>query len=350
MNSFLTRSTSPARAILKGIGVTAALPFLDAMVPAEHRVRQDRRRRVGASSGWCAWRWCTATPAAPPSASRRTCSRRPQVGRDFDLEPDASSRSRPFANTSPSSATPTCTSRSVHPAGNRRRPLPVERGVPDPVAPEADARGTTSSPAPRSTSSTRSSSARTRRSRRCSCRSRTSTRRAAAPTATPASTPTRSAGRRRSSRCRWCAIRASCSTSCSASARPPTSASPTSRPTAASSTGFRPGAQLKRELGSRDRARLNDYFESIREIERRIQRVEARNASGEQRALPDAPIGVPDSFEEHVHLMMDLMAVAFQADIDPRVLVQARSRRLGPLVPGERRHHRLPQRLAPRRA
>ncbi|HEX3646222.1 MAG TPA: DUF1552 domain-containing protein, partial [Vicinamibacterales bacterium] len=73
-------------------------------------------------------------------------------------------------------------------------------------------------------------------------------------------------------------------------------------------------AQLKRELGASDQARLNDYFENIREIERRIQRVEARNASGEQRALPEAPIGVPDSFEEHVHILMDLIAVAFQSD------------------------------------
>src|SRR5258708_6171338 len=73
-------------------------------------------------------------------------------------------------------------------------------------------------------------------------------------------------------------------------------------------------AQLKRELGSGDRARLNDYFENIREIERRIQRVEARNASGDQRQLPEAPIGVPDSFEEHVHILMDLIAVAFASD------------------------------------
>ncbi len=53
----------------------------------------------------------------------------------------------------------------------------------------------------------------------------------------------------------------------------------------------------------------------MRELERRIQRVEARNASGETRAFPDAPIGVPDSFEEHVHIMMDLIAVAFAADV-----------------------------------
>jgi len=73
-------------------------------------------------------------------------------------------------------------------------------------------------------------------------------------------------------------------------------------------------AQLRRDLGASDRARLNDYLENIREIERRIQRVEARNASGEQRQMPEAPIGVPDSFEEHVHILMDLIALAFASD------------------------------------
>src|SRR2546425_8749423 len=72
--------------------------------------------------------------------------------------------------------------------------------------------------------------------------------------------------------------------------------------------------QLRRDLGPTDRARLNEYLENIREIERRIQRVEARNSSGEARAFPEAPIGVPDSFEEHVHIMMDLMAIAFSSD------------------------------------
>ena len=73
-------------------------------------------------------------------------------------------------------------------------------------------------------------------------------------------------------------------------------------------------SELKRQLGPSDRQRLNDYVENIREIERRIQRVEARNASGEQRAMPEAPIGVPDSFEEHVHILMDLIALAFASD------------------------------------
>jgi hypothetical protein len=72
---------------------------------------------------------------------------------------------------------------------------------------------------------------------------------------------------------------------------------------------------LKTTLGAADRARLNDYLENVREIERRIQQVEAHNASGESRELPAAPVGVPDSFDEHVKLMFDLQAVAFASDV-----------------------------------
>jgi hypothetical protein len=74
-------------------------------------------------------------------------------------------------------------------------------------------------------------------------------------------------------------------------------------------------ARLQKDLGARDRARLNDYLDDVREIERRIQGIEARNTSGEQRDLPGAPIGVPDSFEEHVKLMFDLQALAFASDV-----------------------------------
>ena len=73
--------------------------------------------------------------------------------------------------------------------------------------------------------------------------------------------------------------------------------------------------RLRNTLGASDRARLNAYLEDIREIERRIQRVEAQNATGEPRELPGAPVGVPDSFEEHIKLMFDLQAVAFASDI-----------------------------------
>jgi hypothetical protein len=73
--------------------------------------------------------------------------------------------------------------------------------------------------------------------------------------------------------------------------------------------------RLQAELGPADRARLTNYLDDVREIERRIQRVEAKNASGEPRELPGAPKGVPDSFEEHVKLMFDLQALAFAADL-----------------------------------
>jgi hypothetical protein len=74
-------------------------------------------------------------------------------------------------------------------------------------------------------------------------------------------------------------------------------------------------ASLKRDLGPSDRQRLDKYLEDIRELERRIQAVEARNASGEARELPEAPVGVPDSFAEHMQLMFDFQVLAFQSDM-----------------------------------
>jgi hypothetical protein len=74
-------------------------------------------------------------------------------------------------------------------------------------------------------------------------------------------------------------------------------------------------ADLQRGLGPRDRSRLNDYLADVREIERRIQGIEKYNTNGAARALPAAPIGVPDSFEEHVKLMFDLQALAFMTNV-----------------------------------
>jgi len=71
---------------------------------------------------------------------------------------------------------------------------------------------------------------------------------------------------------------------------------------------------LERGLGPRDKARLDEYLDNIREIEQRIQKTEARNNADASIAL-DAPIGVPESYQEHVGLMFDLMAVAWQADL-----------------------------------
>ena len=74
-------------------------------------------------------------------------------------------------------------------------------------------------------------------------------------------------------------------------------------------------AQLKRELGPSDRRRMDRYLQDIREIERRIQRVEERNRSGGMTELPGAPAGVPESFDEHVKLMFDLLVLAFESDM-----------------------------------
>lgn len=78
---------------------------------------------------------------------------------------------------------------------------------------------------------------------------------------------------------------------------------------------MRDAARLQKELPASDRNRLASYLDDIREIERRIQRIEAYNAGNDTRELPTAPMGVPDSFEEHVALMFDLQVLAFQAEI-----------------------------------
>jgi hypothetical protein len=73
--------------------------------------------------------------------------------------------------------------------------------------------------------------------------------------------------------------------------------------------------RMRRTLGPNDFARLDRYLDNVREIERRIQGVEAQNRTGEERELPGAPAGVPDSFTEHMQLMFDLQALAFASDM-----------------------------------
>lgn len=72
---------------------------------------------------------------------------------------------------------------------------------------------------------------------------------------------------------------------------------------------------LKRGLGAEDRSRIDQYVDDVRELERRIQLTVARNTSGDPRAIPEAPSGVPDSFREHVEMMFDLQVLAFQTDM-----------------------------------
>ena len=74
-------------------------------------------------------------------------------------------------------------------------------------------------------------------------------------------------------------------------------------------------ADLKRGLGPADRARLGDYVEDVREIERRIEKAEQHNAERSADELPSAPVGVPDTWSDHVKLMFDLQVLAFSTEV-----------------------------------
>ncbi len=71
--------------------------------------------------------------------------------------------------------------------------------------------------------------------------------------------------------------------------------------------------QLQKRLGPGDTARVNEYLDSVREVERRVQNMEAR--VGAHIDVPSMPVGVPDLYDDHVRLMYDLLALAFQADV-----------------------------------
>ena len=71
---------------------------------------------------------------------------------------------------------------------------------------------------------------------------------------------------------------------------------------------------LQRSLGPKDKATVNDYLDNVREIERRIQRAGSGQAATDL-SLPEEPAGIPFSYEEHVRLMYELLALAYQANI-----------------------------------
>jgi hypothetical protein len=99
-------------------------------------------------------------------------------------------------------------------------------------------------------------------------------------------------------------------------------------------------ADLQKKLGTKDRARLDDYLDNVREIEQRIQKSEQQATSSA--TVPDAPIGIPESFDDHAKIMYDLAAVAFEANIT-RVLTYMKSRdasqRVYPYIGVNEPHH-----------
>ena len=72
-------------------------------------------------------------------------------------------------------------------------------------------------------------------------------------------------------------------------------------------------ARLQGTLDPSDRTRLSEYLDDIREIERRIKKAE--DQSKNEVSLPDAPVGIPEAFEDHVKLMYDLQVLAYRAEI-----------------------------------
>jgi hypothetical protein len=100
-------------------------------------------------------------------------------------------------------------------------------------------------------------------------------------------------------------------------------------------------ARLQKALGSGDRTRVNEYLDAVREIERRIQLAEHQSDESVVQ-LPDRPIGVPESWEEHANLMFELQALALQADITrvfTFVLSREESNRPYPQIGVPEAHH-----------
>ena len=99
--------------------------------------------------------------------------------------------------------------------------------------------------------------------------------------------------------------------------------------------------RIERRLGLQDRTRVEEYLDSVREIELRIQRAEHSNSTAPLPSL-DQPAGIPDDYEEHVTLMQDLLVLAFQADVTRVSCMQiARelSRRTYPQIGVPEGHH-----------
>ncbi len=90
--------------------------------------------------------------------------------------------------------------------------------------------------------------------------------------------------------------------------------------------------RLTASLGAGDRGKLDEYLDSVRDVEQRIQNAEKRGAQNFE--LPDRPVDVPPTFEEHAKLMFDLQVLGFRADVT-RVSSMIISRELSSMTFGQ---------------
>ena len=104
----------------------------------------------------------------------------------------------------------------------------------------------------------------------------------------------------------------------------------------------RQAGDLQKKLGAQDRVAIDNYLESVREIERRVQRMGTESAANSDVEIPQAPAGIPYSYEDHVKLMYDLMLLAYQANVTKVVtymLAREISNRTYPQVGVSDGHH-----------
>ena len=100
--------------------------------------------------------------------------------------------------------------------------------------------------------------------------------------------------------------------------------------------------QLKKQLGVTDQRKMDEYFQSVRELEMRVLR--AQDSANVARPDLKLPTSVPSDFQEHMHLMYDIMALAFQTDvtrISTLMLGNAGSNRSYKMVGVNEGHHQL---------
>jgi len=80
-------------------------------------------------------------------------------------------------------------------------------------------------------------------------------------------------------------------------------------------------SRLKKRLGVRDSNTVDEYLTSIRDVEQRIVRAE-KHTDPASLPIPEAPVGIPDQFDDHAKLMMDLLLLAYRADVTRVVAFQ----------------------------
>ena len=99
-------------------------------------------------------------------------------------------------------------------------------------------------------------------------------------------------------------------------------------------------SDLANDLGNSDKSKLNEYLDSVREVELRIQSGEKQ--SEQSLELPDRPVGIPENFEQYCHMMFDLQLLAFRSDLTrvfSLILARELSGRTYPMIGIPGQHH-----------